>query len=155
MRLSPLWLALFVVAYISNAPANAAERFAPKYVSDASQVCVERQENNGVLNIVPVTVIVSAASKVTILGGQAGCLFIPAGKETIRLSFPYPYGGPNMPPQWVTPEKVFNLQKGGTITFELCVASNMNVNDAGWAQTGWHDMWKLEGGREAPQCLPK
>jgi len=155
MLFSRLLLILLLVTCLLKGPAVAAEQFVPKYIDDASEVCVERQENDGVLNIVPVTVIVSVTSKVTLLGGQAGCLFVPTGKQTIQLSFPYPYSGPSAPPAWTTQERTLDLKKTRTVAFELCPAPNQNVNDASWIKVGWHSMWLLEEGKGAAQCAPK
>jgi hypothetical protein len=142
----PLW---------SVQPVLAAEQFAPKYVNDASEICVERRENDGLLNIVPVTVIVSKSAKLTLLGGQAGCLFVPAGKQTIQLSFPYPYAGPSAPPSWVTQDKPLPLVKNTIAVLELCSAPNQNVNSPSWAKTGWHSMWQLEDAKAVAQCASK
>ncbi len=60
------------------------QSYMPKHMSDAAEVCVQRLENDGVLNIIPVTITVAISSQIKLIGGQAGCLFIYPGAESIR-----------------------------------------------------------------------
>jgi hypothetical protein len=113
-------------------------------VPDAAWICVERPENVGVLNIYQTTILVSPNSKITLIGGEAGCLIVPAGNETISISFQYPYG-PFLPPRfWTTGPQKFVTRAGSLTSFELCEAAGQPVNSPQWAATGWHNMWVLK-----------
>src|SRR6267154_2233716 len=102
--MSRLLTALLVVLSMSNAalPARSAERYEPKYAANAAQICVERFEENGFINISPIDVRISDNAKITLLGGYAGCVFVPAGKQTISLTFSFPYAGEKTARYWTT-----------------------------------------------------
>ena len=146
----PLNLLIMASGVILTVSAYAAEQYTPKYVSDAAQVCVERFEEEGRLNLSPVTVNITENSKMPLLGGQAGCVFVPAGNQTISLTYPYPYGGAQSPRYWTTPSRTFLAAKGTIVSFELCETADQQVNDRRWIATGWHDMWLLRRVNESP-----
>lgn len=45
-----------------------------------AQICVERPENNGVLNIRPANVLIEDGPVLTLLGGQAACAYVEGGR---------------------------------------------------------------------------
>jgi hypothetical protein len=129
---------------------HAAEHYTPKFVPDSAQICVERFEETGMLNLSPVTINITEGSHLTLLGGQAGCVFVSAGNQSIRLTYPYPYGGAQNPRNWTTPGQIFAAEKGTITSFVLCAAADQDVNDPSWIATGWHDMWLLKRSNETP-----
>jgi hypothetical protein len=135
-------------------PAYPAESYQPKNTGDAAQICVERFEDNGVVNIRAIDVIISDVTKLTLLGGYAGCVFVPTGKQTISLKFPFPYAGKDNVPYWTTPKRNFMGAKGEIVRFELCEDSATDANDPKWAETGWHSMWllRLVGTKTTQHC---
>jgi hypothetical protein len=135
--------AALLACIVLAATADAHEPYTPTHLTDYARVCVERAENSGLVNIVPVTIIVSAA-KLTLLGGQAGCLYLAGGPQTIGVSFPYPYSGARSPQVWTTHPQHFAMRPGTTTRFELDETANQRVNDPQWAQSGWHAMWQLK-----------
>jgi hypothetical protein len=131
--------------------------FVPKHISDATQICVERIENDGIINIRPVTVTITDSSQVTLLGGQAGCLFIYPGDQSISLTYSYPYGDPKNPHFWTTAKQYFIAKRGEIVSFTLCEAADQQVDNPDWAREGWHKMWllKRDGVNSAQQmCGP-
>jgi hypothetical protein len=147
------WLAqsIFAIAGILlMCGVQASEPYKPKYLSNPAQICVERFEDEGVINIVPVTVIISQNSKITLVGGEAACLVLPGGPESISLSFPYPYDDHQTPQMWTTAARNFEVKGGSVVSFELCEAADQQVNDPHWAANGWHNMWLLRQVGESP-----
>jgi hypothetical protein len=143
---------LVVGAVFLYSGARASESYKPKYIPNAAQICVERFEGDGLTNIVLVTIIISQVSKITLLGGGAGCLIRPDGNETIGLSFSYPYSGPQVPRLWTTTPRNFVAKGGLVVSFELCEVANQQVNDPQWAANGWHNMWLLrQVGKDSSQ----
>jgi hypothetical protein len=138
------YIALIATVTLLPLAAHATQSYKPLYVWHPAQICVERPENEGIVNIVPVTVVIAPGSKITLTGGQAGCLFLLGGRESIRLSFPYPYGGRQAPRFWTTPPTTILARSGTTVSFELCEAADQDVDDPQWAKTGWHKMWVLQ-----------
>jgi hypothetical protein len=136
-----LLLVVLTAAIASGDTVAARPAYEPKSIpTSAVEICVERPEENGSVNIVPVTVLVAGSSRLTLLGGEAGCLFLTDGTWTISLSFPYPYDL-RRPRVWTTPARSFESEPGSVVRFELCEAANQRVNDPAWAVRGWHDMW--------------
>jgi hypothetical protein len=45
-----------------------------------AQVCAERPENNGSLNIRPANVLIEGGPVLTLLGGQAACAYVEGGR---------------------------------------------------------------------------
>src|SRR5438045_3599564 len=125
-------LILFFGATSATVPALSAERYQPKFVADAAQICVERFEDNGFINISPINVLISDSAKLTLLGGYAGCVFVPAGKQTIRLTFSYPYAGEKTARYWTTPKRDFSAASGQIVRFELCEDDRTDPSDPKW-----------------------
>jgi hypothetical protein len=122
--------------------AHGAETYKPKHVNAPAQICVERFEENGILNIRPVDITITAAPRITLRGGQAACVYVPAGAQSISLDFLYPYGGPQERRSWTTPARTFTAAEGQIVSFELC-AADMDASDPRWERGGWHDMWLM------------
>ena len=79
------------VALLATNAANAAEQAWPNSEELSSQICVWRPENNGVLNIRPVEFVIDGGPVLTLLGGQAGCGYVRAGKHMVRAQSRDPY----------------------------------------------------------------
>lgn len=145
--------ALFLLASVAGAvlPAHSAGRYEPKYVPSATEICIERFEDNGFINISPIDVRISDSVKITLLGRYAGCAFVQAGEQTISLTFPFPYAGEKTARYWTTPKRKFAATSGQTVRFELCEDARTNTSDPKWSETGWHTMWLLrETGTNSP-----
>ncbi len=143
--MSRLLRALILIFGAANVavPALSSERYEPKYLTDAVEICVERFEENGFINISPVDVRISDNAKITLRGGYAGCVFVPPGEQTINLTFSFPYAGEKMVRYWTTPKRKFSTISGQTVRFELCEDAKTEPNDPKWSETGWHTMWLL------------
>ncbi|HTT83705.1 MAG TPA: hypothetical protein VMF67_09500 [Rhizomicrobium sp.] len=146
--------AVTIVIALSSPRAGALEQYHPKYMADAAWICVERPENEGILNIEPVTSSVSDGTKLTLIGGRPGCLILTPGEAAIGLSFPYPYNGRGASKSWTTKPQKIAPQAGSLTSFELCVAGNQQMNTPHWTATGWHGMWLLQktGAKGSQEC---
>lgn len=151
-----VWIALAFGMYVFAVPAQAAS-YAPKQVANAAQICVERFEDTGFVNILPIDIAISG-SQIVLVGGEAGCIFFPtsntASKVAVSLTFPYPNADGGSPPSdWTTPKQLFLVKQNEVLSFELCEAEQ-DHNDPQWAVNGWHDMWLLRRAddRSAPRC---
>ncbi len=118
-----------------------AESYYPMRMQDFSQICVERFENEGVVNISPVVITVSQNSQISLIGGEAGCLFVYAGPQSISLTFYDPYS-PHSKSSWTTTPIYFAGNKGEIASFQLCRARQDDISK-NWAKDGWHNMWLL------------
>ena len=151
--MSRLSSALTIVIAVANMmfPALSAERYQPRYIPDAAQICIERFEDNGFINISSVDVRISDDAKITLRGGYAGCVFVRAGRQTISLTFPFPYAGEKTVRYWTTPKRNFSVTSGQLVRFELCEDARTEPSDRKWSETGWHTMWLLrEAGTTSP-----
>ena len=138
-----------------RAPAGFAAAFEPRHIAGALQICVERSEQSGIVNIRPVTIDVNQEAQVTLIGGQAACLYLPAGKKVLTMTFAYPYGGPSDAPRsWTTSPYVIEGGMGNLVSLDLCEPEADQRDDPAWADTGWHRMWMLRpaGDRSAGAC---
>src|SRR6266568_1411009 len=124
-------------------PAHSVERYEPKYVADAAEICIERFEDNGFINISPINVLISDYVKVTLLGGYAACVFVRPGEQTIDMTFSFPYAGQKTAKYWTTPKRKFFAAGGQIVRFELCEDARTEPSDPKWTDTGWHTMWLL------------
>ena len=135
---------LFVLLPVTGSAAD----YRPEFITETSQVCIERLEEQGLLNVFPVTVNFADQASITLTGGQAGCIYTRPGEQMINLTFFYPYGGPNEQRAWSTPVMMFFLEKGARASFQLCEAGDQSINDPKWRATGWHNMWLLKRANE-------
>jgi hypothetical protein len=67
----------------------------------------------------------------------------PAGKQTISLTFSFPYAGEKMARYWTTSKRDFSAAGGQIVRFELCEDARTEPSDPKWTETGWHTMWLL------------
>ena len=124
----------------------------PSKQVELASLCVERPEQHGRLNIIPVSIALTpesgdqGAQLVIPAGGSRTCVELPAGPVTAALRFPYPYSGPSEdPPYWET-RSPFSLRPGAN-TLILDTAEALDTRTPGWSETGWHDMWDLRRAR--------
>lgn len=76
---------LLVAVAASDGPATAESR---------AEICVERPESTGVLNIRVANVVIERGPTIALLGGQSACAFVPVGKHVIWVQSGNPYDPP-------------------------------------------------------------
>src|SRR5215510_14913789 len=148
----PIWIQVFLgdwlmrpsfIAFLAGTFVVSAAESAPS--DGRAQICINRPGENGRLNITPVTIRLSGAAELTILGEQEVCLrkYLGTTATTITLRFPFPYGGPYDQPQyWETAPVSVNVSAGETMRITLC-PRDQNRNDPEWTTSRWHEMWVL------------
>lgn len=78
METIQLLIALFLIS-VEGRSFSWAEPYEPSQKDLSSQICVERLENNGSVNVTASRVVFSNKQGLTLLGGQAACLLVPPG----------------------------------------------------------------------------
>lgn len=112
--------------------------------SELMQVCIDRAEQEGIVNIRKVEIRAATDTSVQLAGGESRCFVLPAGRQELTLTFFYPYGGPNEAPRyWTTNPYTVAGQAGDHIHLDLIRPEDNSPNDPGWENTGWHNMWRL------------
>ena len=109
-------------------------------------LCIERPEQHGRLNIIPVSLQITqigaqATPLVFASGGKRECLNVAPGPASVVLRFPYPYGGPGEAARYW--ERVESLSLASGANAAVLDTTEMDTDASGWEQTGWHDMWRL------------
>jgi hypothetical protein len=86
------------------------------------QICVERPENNGVLNIRPAEVVVQGGPTIVLSGGEAACAYVEGGgRYTIWAQSPDPYDPSNAhPTAWRSADREVVVEQGGRSALILC-----------------------------------
>ena len=96
----------------------------------ASQVCIERLEDNGSLNVRPAYVrIDSVYQAFPIFGGEAKCVSIEPGSHTIRVVSLDPYDPHSQDmTAWASPTLRFAVAAGRRADFEMCGTAGAGSN---------------------------
>jgi len=117
--------------------------------AELTSLCIERPEQEGRLNITPISVTLTPEHHSPPVrlqfssGGQRACAKVPIGQTTVGLRFPYPYGGPgDQKIDYWESKSVVSASEGGGV-FILDVTRTLDTNAPGWTQTGWHSMWEV------------
>lgn len=105
----------------------------------SSQICVERPENNGIVNIVPAEVVFSNQQRLSLVGGQAGCIFVAVGDYSfgVQSSDPYNPESPN-PKAWISTETKVSLKIGAVAAFRVLPKADGATYVGGWVVESVH-----------------
>jgi len=112
-------------------------------------LCIDRPEQNGRLNITPVSVTLipkrdgNPVKLELPTGGTRACAKVPIGQATLALRFPYPYWGPGEEAVDYWESKSVITASDGSNAFILDTARTLDTNAPGWSETGWHSMWEV------------
>ncbi len=126
------WIALLLMlqAAISSSWAAA---YKPTQKDLSSQICIERPENNGSVNITASHVVFSNHQELTLIGGQAACLFVAAGVYFFVVQSINPYDPESTNSQaWISQEMKVQAKRGGVGIFEVEPKSEGAAYVGGW-----------------------
>jgi hypothetical protein len=117
-----------------------------------ASLCIDRPEQHGRVNITPVELSITPedgrkAQLMFAAGGERKCADLPAGRASVVLRFPYPYGGPGEKPRYWA-RRASLVVAAGPNRAVLDTGKGLNPQAAEWEDTGWHDMWELTIRRE-------
>jgi hypothetical protein len=114
-----------------RSPANYQPRWTPQLTA---QVCVERIEDNGILNIRPAYVVLDSNYRILVLtGGEAACASVEPGRHSIRVESPDPYDpASNEKAAWKSQRLSFEVASGRRADFEMCGASGGQQGYSTW-----------------------
>jgi hypothetical protein len=136
LPLAPL-LFLLLLVEVADASSPTLEQ-----KQNLAQVCIDRPENDGVINIEDIKIAISGTPPIILDGGSADCVTVQPGSHTVRLTFMYPYSDPKKITYWTTTSMYFLAKAGETESYILC-QTDQDRNDPRWSATGWYDMWIL------------
>ena len=94
--------------------------YKPRWSDLPCQICIERPEEQGILNIREVRVVVDDKQAIFFIGGQAACLYAPPGNHFVYAVSFDPYD-PNLkdPQAWSSNRVNFTLETGKQAEFEV------------------------------------
>jgi hypothetical protein len=81
----------------------------------AAVIEFERQENNGSVNIVPCTLVLSDGQRLTLSGGERVAASVAPGNVWIRAFSLDPYNPHSGPAAWHSPRTKFRVGPGGRL----------------------------------------
>ncbi len=112
----------------------------PRTVELTAQICVERPENHGSLNIRPSEVMIKGGPTLTLMGGDAACGYVEGGGNyTVWVqSRPYNSSAPDLT-AWRSHDLEVSVKQDARIELVVCVK----------ASSRGYENWDL---RRAPQA---
>ncbi|SRR5713101_919827 len=132
-------IALFLLTVSSVSSAWAAP-YKPRQGDLSAQICVERPENNGIVNLVPAHVVFSNNQELTLVGGQVACIFVANGiySFVVQSSDPYNPESTNLK-AWTSKKIEVHLKRGEVATFEVSPKSEGAAYIGGWIVKPIHE----------------
>jgi hypothetical protein len=108
--------------------------YRPKWIENPAQICIERPEESGYVNIAAVNIFVRDFQTIRLLGGQAACSYVWAGDYFVyaRSYDPYDPSNPN-PQAWKSETLRFGVAGGEKSELVVC--------RGGWKS---HSEWVLK-----------
>ena len=129
-------LSLFLlVPCVLDAQRSPPATYKPRWTSQlTAQVCVERIEDNGILNIRPAYVVMDSNYRILVLtGGEAACASVEPGHHSIRVESPDPYDSDSTEKAaWKSQRLSFEVATGRRVDFEMCGASGGQQGYSTW-----------------------
>src|SRR5262245_17428642 len=117
------YLTIGAVALIAVTFGLAASSGWPRWTTRLTgQICVERPENNGVLNIRPSDVRIQGGPTLTLVGGEAACGYVEGGgKYTVWAQSRDPYD-PSVRARaaWKSTNLQVEVKEGGRVELVVC-----------------------------------
>ncbi len=114
-------MTLKLAVLVSAVPAIAGEPSWPRWTELPAQICVERPENNGVLNIREVDVVIERGPALSLMGGQAACVFVDVGKHTLWIQSRNPYDPASVDPKaWKSAPITVDVKRGERVELQVC-----------------------------------
>jgi len=128
----PVWVVWFLVAALTFDSSWAAP-YKPSQDSLSAQICLERPENNGIVNIAAITIVFSNHQRLILVGGQAACIFVAEGEYSFVVYSANPYDPESTDPKaWSSQEISVQVKPGEVATFEVAPKSEGATYVGGW-----------------------
>ena len=131
-----MWIFLFSAHVVTAA------EYKPRWADLPCKICVERPEEQGILNVREARIIIDDKQALVLIGGQAACVFISPGNHFIYAESYNPYNpNPENPKAWLSNKITFILEKGEMAEFEIRKA--FDTKEKQW------EIIRVEGGGNA------
>ena len=122
-----------VIAILGTGFVTAEETTWPRRQELSGQICVERPENNGVLNIREANFVIDRGPVLSFIGGQAACAYVPAGRHSMWVQSRHPYDPASLDPKaWKSSPITLELSPGSRAELYVCGEAT-NSTYTGWA----------------------
>lgn len=99
---------------------------------NAATIEFERQEDNGSVNILPCTLVVSDHQRVTLIGGQHATVSVSPGKVWIEAFSPDPYSPHFSAKAWRSTRISFQVGRGERVRFSVEPEAAGSTYIGGW-----------------------
>ena len=110
-----IWFCVMVAIFLSAGFGMA--QCASRQDNLSAKICFERFESNGAINTQETVVKLSNYQSISLMGGQAACIFLEPGDHSFNIGSCKAYETPWK--QWSSEKYPFRLIKGGTVSFEI------------------------------------
>ncbi len=95
--------------------------YRPKWIEHPAQICIERPEESGYVNIAGSNVVIMDSQIIRLVGNQAACAYVWAGDYFVYAQSHDPYDSSNPNPQaWNSETLRFNLKPGEKVELVVC-----------------------------------
>jgi hypothetical protein len=118
-----------------------------------ASVVIERPENNGSVNILPCTIILSDGQRCTLIGGEHAIISVQSGALCATASSADPYVPPNSgyPVAWHSPRFGFHLGAGERVRLSVEPRSSGSTYIGGWTiSRAANEVTSADGGWRVP-----
>jgi len=116
MRIFILWV---LIILFSTYGAMAFE-YKPRWAELPCKICIERYEEQGILNVRLSRIVIDDKQALDLIGGQAACAFVLPGEHFIYAESYDPYDLSSKDPKaWSSNKINFALEKGKMAEFEV------------------------------------
>jgi hypothetical protein len=99
---------------------------------DAATIEFDRPENNGSVNILPCTLVLSDQQRVTLIGGQHATVSISPSKLWVEAFSPDPYSPDSSSTAWHSSRIRFHLGSGERVRFSIEPRAEGSTYIGGW-----------------------
>lgn len=126
----PSLLILILVLLLVGPELLADRQSVMKKMDLTSQLCFVQPEVSGRMNVEESRVSVNNYQELTLMGGQAGCLYVPSGNYSFRIEFLDSERMFHRKSQ--SPEYKVGLEAGERAVFEIYPATRNDEYSGGW-----------------------
>ena len=94
----------------------------------SAQVCFDRPENNGFVNLIETKTIMQNAPSISLIGGQAACVYVSNGFCFLKVVSANPYPQDGTKKEWASKEIKFEILGNETKSF-LIIPANYDLGE--------------------------
>jgi hypothetical protein len=114
-----------ISVFMLQACCTPCKTYRPKWIEHPAQICVERPEEFGYMNIAEVNVIIRDFQTLRLEGGQAACVHVSAGDYFVYAQSRDPYDPNNPNPEaWKSETLRFDLKDNEKVELLVCKGSS-------------------------------